>query len=166
LTHDEGDDFSPAWSPDGTRIAFSSDRAGVRDLYVKPSSGLAQETLLLKSDTPKNVESWSPDGKLLFYGVARGAQSDIDAVRISDGSTSAVLSGPFSESNAAAAPDGTMLAYVSNENGSPEVFVRSFPADDTKYQISTGGGTEPLERAAEREELAEIAEPRPEEIGR
>jgi eukaryotic-like serine/threonine-protein kinase len=151
LTHDEGDDFSPAWSPDGTRIAFSSDRAGVRDLYVKPSSGLAQETLLLKSDTPKNVESWSPDGKLLFYGVARGAQSDIDAVRISDGSTSAVLSGPFSESNAAAAPDGTMLAYVSNENGSPEVFVRSFPADDTKYQISTGGGTEPQWRRDQRE---------------
>jgi Tol biopolymer transport system component len=47
LTFDPADDIDPIWSPDGTRIAFTSDRAGQRDIYWKPADGSGAEELLL-----------------------------------------------------------------------------------------------------------------------
>ena len=69
LTFEPKDDTNPTWSPDGSRIAFSSDRRGHRDLYVKSSSGSSDDELLLASDTDKNVEAWSPDGRTLMYNT-------------------------------------------------------------------------------------------------
>jgi eukaryotic-like serine/threonine-protein kinase len=151
LTHDDGDDLSPVWSPDGTRIAFSSDRAGVRNLYAKPATGLGPDELLLRTDQPKSIEGWSSDGRLIFYSVPRGTHTDIDALRLADGTTVSALDGPYGESNATPSPDGRFLAYVSDENGSNEVFVRTYPGTTGKWQISTGGGIEPQWRGDGKE---------------
>ena len=68
LTFDPADDLNPVWSPDGTRIAFTSNRKGERDIYQKPADGSGQEELLLEGkDGQKNLEDWSPDGKYLLY---------------------------------------------------------------------------------------------------
>ena len=48
-------------------------------------------------------------------------------------------------------PDGRWVAYVSDENGRPEVYVQSFPTSGGKWLISTQGGTEPLWRADGKE---------------
>ena len=58
------------WSPDGTRIAFTSNRLGQRDIYQKPADGSGSEELLLGGKGgQKNVEDWSPDGKYLIYNT-------------------------------------------------------------------------------------------------
>ncbi len=67
FTFDAADDLNPTWSPDGTRIAFTSNRKGQRDLYEKPANGVGQEKLLLASSLEKNVECWSTDGKLIVF---------------------------------------------------------------------------------------------------
>ena len=60
LTFDLGVDDFPLWSPDGTRIVFSSDRdGGVFHLYEKQSGGSGQEQLLLKTGQPKMATDWS-----------------------------------------------------------------------------------------------------------
>jgi Tol biopolymer transport system component len=51
----------------------------------------------------------------------------------------------FQETAPAVSPDGRWLAYVSNETGGPEVYVRPFPnVDDGRWLVSTNGGTEPV----------------------
>ena len=69
LTFDPGDDKNPTWSPDSARIAFSSDRKGHLDIYVKPASGAGEEQMLLQSSEDKAVEDWSPDGQYLAYNM-------------------------------------------------------------------------------------------------
>ena len=65
----EGDGI---WSPDGTRIAFSSTRNGPADIYQKPASGAAAEELLLADAFDKRPVSWSPDGRYILFLKGRG----------------------------------------------------------------------------------------------
>ena len=64
FTFDPADDLDPVWSPDGSRVAWTSDRKGVRDLYVKSASGAGQDEPLLVSSLPKRTEDWSKDGRI------------------------------------------------------------------------------------------------------
>ena len=70
FTFDAALDMMPLWSQDGTQIAFGSDRKGVFDLYLKPSSSAGIEQLLWESPHTKVPLSWSSDGRfLLFYDI-------------------------------------------------------------------------------------------------
>ena len=68
LTFDPADDLDCIWSPDGTRIAFTSDRAGHRNIYWKLVDGSGPEELVLGGkDRQQNGQDWSRDGKYLLY---------------------------------------------------------------------------------------------------
>ncbi|OLE84798.1 MAG: hypothetical protein AUF76_02430 [Acidobacteria bacterium 13_1_20CM_2_65_9] len=69
FTFDPGADFDPVWSPDGTRIVFSSNRRGAVDLYHKNANGGGRDELLLESAVPKHAQAWSPDGRFVVYGT-------------------------------------------------------------------------------------------------
>ena len=71
LTSDPASDWLATWSPDGSRIIFSSDRDGpVFNLYQKASSGAGSEDLVFKSNEDKSAQDWSRDGRFLLYSVA------------------------------------------------------------------------------------------------
>jgi Tol biopolymer transport system component len=65
MTFDPADNLDSIWSPDGTRIAFTSNRMGPRDIYQTPADGSGPAELLLGGQGgQKNVEDWSQDGKI------------------------------------------------------------------------------------------------------
>ena len=147
LTLDPADDFGPTWSPDGTRIAFSSDRNGVRQIFAKRADGSGDDELLLASKEAANVEDWSPDGRFLIFNHN---SSNIFLLPLSSSgerrpiplqATEAV------ENQGQFAPNGRWIAYCSNESGRSEVYVRGFSPDGLaaggKSQVSTAGGLEP-----------------------
>ncbi len=156
LTFDPKDDFNPVWSPDGSRIAFSSDRRGPRDLYVKSASGTGEEELLLESGRNKAAEDWSRDGRWLAYNeAAPGAGNDIWTLSLDTRQPRPFLHTRFNEDEAAFSPDGKWIAYRSAESGRSEVYVQPFaesaPGAKGKWVVSNAGGLDPQWRGDGKE---------------
>jgi Tol biopolymer transport system component len=142
FTFDAGDDTFPTWSPDGSRIAFLSNRKGVNNIYIKPSSGAGSEELLFESPLPNTVSDWSRDGRFLL-GMINDPKTALDLwVWPLDGDRKPrlFLSTNFSERGPHLSPDGRWVSYQSDESGRPEIYVRPFSEPGGQWQISTAGG--------------------------
>ena len=116
------------------------------DLYQKAASGTAQEELLLKSNEGKFPTDWSWDGRFIAYNRAesRGRAPACGCYRCSAiGSRSRSCSQSLSELFGYFSPNGRWLAYVSDESGKAEVYVRPFPVSPGIWPVSTGGGSQP-----------------------
>jgi serine/threonine-protein kinase len=149
LTNYQGMNRRPVWAPDGTALAFISDRGERRAVYTVPASGISTPELLLEHPGEEVDEVlWSSDGKWLVYrtGTSPGNRN-IYARRLRpDTTTIAVAARPGADERAPAlSPDGRWLAYVSNETGADEVWVRPFPdVGRGSRQLSVDGGVEPV----------------------
>jgi tRNA A-37 threonylcarbamoyl transferase component Bud32 len=152
VTFDPKDDAPGIWSHDDKWIVFGSDRrGGPREIYRKAIDGSASEEILLAStDHPRNPESWSSDGRFMSFTVTSPRQSqDIYLLPLTRKGAPPVpfLATPAFESWGALAPNGRFLAYMSNEAGFPQVFVREVSPDGSpgsgRWQISPEVGFAP-----------------------
>ena len=123
--------FSGVWVPDEPSIVFAA-RDGIRRQDIGSPS-----IVLLERQQLTMPRAWTPDGALLFE-----ADGDIRTLT-EDGVTSPLLSTAAEDVAPTMSPDGTWLAYVSNESGRPEIWARSWPGMGTVTRISADGGTEP-----------------------
>jgi len=149
LTFDPAVDTNPIWSPDGTRIVFSSNRLGTFDLYWKFASGAGNEELLLKSDNPKFALDWSSDGQFVLYqNIASTTQRDLWALPLfGDKQPLSIVQTNFNESQGKFSTDGHWIAYISDESGTSQVYVQNFPPAGGKWMVSINGGSMPRWRA-------------------
>jgi len=154
FSFDAGPDNCPVWSPDGSRVVFSSLRKGSFDLYIKSYAGSADEEPLLQTEHHQCTQGWSSDGRYVAYqnrGVP-GTGLDIWVLALSgDSKPIPFLRTEFSEFDPQFSPDGRWIAYVSDESERDEVYVAPFPGPGRKWQISTAGGTRPRWRQDGRE---------------
>jgi Tol biopolymer transport system component len=134
------EDVLPLWSADGQRVVFASTRNGVHDLFERPTNGAAAERLLLATPQGKAPLAWSRDGRHLLFASER----DLWALPVGDGEKPfPVAQTPFEEVAGQFSPDSRWIAYVSNESGRAEVYVRSFPGPGGALQVSNTGGSHP-----------------------
>ncbi|MEX1244859.1 MAG: protein kinase [Thermoanaerobaculia bacterium] len=163
LTPEPGEFMTPFWSPDGKRIAFSRLGASVPQLSLRNADGTGEIEPLTSTTgnaefarTTANAEfvnSWSPDGKTILYSIMYTRNqgptrpllsSDIWLLRPErDAPARPWFESPFREVGAALSPDAKWVAYVSDESGSPEVYVRPFPGPGAAVRVSTESGSEP-----------------------
>jgi Tol biopolymer transport system component len=153
FTYDPESDFGGTWSPTGDRIAFSSDRDGQSDIYVKDSQGAGGAIPVWRDSTRKIATDWSRDGRtLIAQRLAPGTSWDIWAVPMTgDAKPSPVVTGKFPEAQGRLSPDGRWLAYTSFESSTFQVYVRPFPGPGGKWQVSNNGGSEPFWRGDGKE---------------
>ena len=153
FTTDPGSDSNPLWSPDGSRIVFTSSREGVLNLYQKVASGVGNEEVLLKSGEEKVPDDWSADGRfIVFETLNPKTKWDLWVLPMSgDRQPSPFLQTEFNERQAQLSPDGKWIAYTSDESGTRDVYVQTFPAPGGRWRVSTGGGTQPRWRRDGRE---------------
>ena len=139
--------MSPLWSPDGTQIAFASNRAGVFNLYRKPANSSGGDELLLQTSMNKNPTGWSPDGRYLLFeqrDPTQRGRTEIGVLPLFGDRTPFVLTVSAAGGREAVVhPNGRWVAYTSNETGRDEVYVTSFPNPGSFRQISTAGGESP-----------------------
>jgi Tol biopolymer transport system component len=155
LTSDPAFDNVPLWSPDGLHILWSSNRSGGYHVYTKSANGTGQEELLIKMGTGTGgAVDWSKDGRYILYQMpdSKTGQDLWIAPQFperaeGDRKPFPYLQSQFDEQDGRFSPDGKWVAYVSNESGRDEVYVQSFPITGAKFQISSGGGSEPQWRS-------------------
>jgi TolB protein len=105
----------PAWSPDGTTIAFASKRSGSLDLYAMSADGSGTRRLTSTKED-EGQPTWSPDGDRIAF--ARGASSRIFVMGADGSGAHRLTDGEADESEPAWSPDGRWIAYVRREAGS------------------------------------------------
>jgi serine/threonine protein kinase len=147
LTFDPAIDSVPIWSPDATRLVFSSNRQTYFGLYVKTSDGANDEKMIVQGEVANFPSDWSRDGKHILY--CRG--SDLWLVTFPELKSSLFLKAPSVFRNGQFSPDGKWVAYVSNESGKWEIYVTSFPDARGRWQVSAGGGEQPRWRGDGKE---------------
>ena len=147
FTFGNGMNTTPAWSPDGSQLAFSSSRSGPFNAYVKPITGATEEKQVHASPDDERPQSWSADGRFLILDRRPQSRQNNPEVSIlpltGDAKSSSYFNASYPNSGGQISPDGSWLAYVSLESGRPEVYVTPFPQGKGKWQVSSMGATTP-----------------------
>jgi eukaryotic-like serine/threonine-protein kinase len=147
LTFDPAIDSTPLWSPDSTRLVFTSNRARKFNLYVKNADGSQEEQLIPQEGLDRYPLDWSHDGKYVIY--QRG--TDLWCVTFPERAATLFLKSSSAPNVARFSPDGKWVAYASNESGRWEIYATSFPAAQGKWQVSNAGGEQPKWRSDGKE---------------
>ena len=131
-------------SPDGRQVAFSADASGVLDLHVRDIGGTTASTLV-SSPYPKTITHWTGDGRYIVFVTSNPRTMEDLWVLPMFGDRKPVpfLETPDNELQGEVSPDGRWIAYTSDESGTWEVYVQSFPAGGFKRAVSVNGGFEP-----------------------
>ena len=133
------------WSPEGTRLSFTSNKTGGYGLSQRASSGAGTDELLFASPSLKFPADWSPDGRFLLYVESSPTTGHDLWVLPMDGDRKPFpfLTTSFATSWGQFSPDGRWVAYQSNESGRFEIYVRPFPGPGGQWTVSTSGGVYP-----------------------
>jgi Tol biopolymer transport system component len=141
---------TPLWTPDSRFIVF---QAAGGMYWVRADGTVGKPQILVSSNGVQYPWSFAPDGSRLAFFERRPTDLkepdiwtipiQIDAAGLHAGKPEPFLQTPFNEMAPAFSPDGRWIAYSSNESGIAEVYVRAFPDQRGKSQISEGGGTYP-----------------------
>jgi serine/threonine-protein kinase len=141
----QGQNFNPVWSPDGSRIAFRSDRTGPTAIYMK-DLGTSKVVQLTPGAAYDNTGSWTPDGKALAFTRLDPQTNhiNIDIVSVDQPDTvQPILKDQFDELYPEFSPDGHWLAYCSTKSNRSELYVQAYPGPGQPVPVSTDGATEP-----------------------
>jgi serine/threonine-protein kinase len=133
--------LDPVWAPKDSAIAFSvGSRLNVYHLGANRSEQVAD--IKTRGVAPT---SWSPDGRFIVLTAAPGdsiTNSEIWTFSTDDHVLRPLITGQNVEGGVVS-PDGKSIAYVSNETGNPEIYVRPFPGPGTSIRVSVDGGRLP-----------------------
>lgn len=135
---------APIISSDGSQLAFSFGELGT-GLYVRSTGGGEGDELLTRTTQWAITDDWSQDGRYIVYEtITPESGRDLWLIpRFGDRQPTPFLQNAANETQGRVSPDGRWIAYASDESGSWEVYVQSFPRPGNRQTISTGGGAQP-----------------------
>jgi TolB protein len=139
------DNLSPTWSPDGSRIAFISNRARTPQLYVMASDGTGQDVLARFDYGATGMTSapeWSPDGRLVAFHRDVGGVPQLFVVDVEDRGVRQ-LTGSGRNEDPTWAPDSRHIAFVSSRTGARELWVLDLETGRLRQLTSVGGARLP-----------------------
>jgi serine/threonine protein kinase/Tol biopolymer transport system component len=145
FTFEGSQNYTSVWTPDGKRVAFESNNSGSLNIFWQLADGSGGLERLTTSQYINAPGSWSPDGSLLaFAEINTTSGQNIWILRLNDRKALPFHRTGSNENEPRFSPNGSWLAYISDESGRYEVYVQPYPGPGGKWQISTEGGTEPV----------------------
>ena len=153
LTYSSGSHIRPVWSPNGGSIMFGGSLTiGPRLKMIERAPGATEHFLNEALKLPAVAElqiptDWSSDGKWILYDTSLGEENrQVWLADATTGATTPFLQGDSSQWGAAFSPDGTQVAFISDQSGRPEVYVQSVGSTPVpqlvgeRHRVSHDGG--------------------------
>ena len=132
--------FQAAWSPDGTRLAFTQNVGGQEDLFVMAADGSGVEQLT--NDAPSDWAAvWTPDGGALLFNSDRDGTYHIHRLDLATKAITSVTTGGSNDYEPAVSPDGTRIAFTSDRRGTDhyDVWLAGMDGGEpTRFTIGAG----------------------------
>ena len=134
-------DANPQFSPDGTRVAFASDRSGdATDIWVARADGSGLIQMTNRVGRNQGSPRWSPDGRwIAFDSQGQDGHWNIDVIDASGGRPRQITSGPSDENVPSWSHDGKWIYFRSGRTGSAEIW-RVLFAGGTPERLTANGG--------------------------
>jgi Tol biopolymer transport system component len=139
---------SPSWSPDGKHIVFSGVNGGITDIYTVDTDG--HNLRALTKDRYGDIQpQWSPDGKSVTFATDRNStqlsnlslgQLQIAVVNVEDGSIQVLPDQKGLNINPVWSPDGRTIAYISDRNGTPNIYMYDLASKQLLQVTDVQGG--------------------------
>src|SRR4051812_1815486 len=134
-------DQTAIWSPDGKKIAYSTNEGLGWGDYVKNSDGSGEPQAIAKFEgVLASTWDWSPDGQTILMRKL----NQLLALTLNDHALKPLIEAKWTINNARFSPNGHWIAFASNETGKMEIYVVPYPLTSGKWQVSNGGGKEPV----------------------
>jgi Tol biopolymer transport system component len=145
FTSDEGDEYAPIWSDDGSEIVYTSASGGTFRLVRKAVEGSGAGDVLLEAESNHLVRDWGPDGQSLMLTAQRDETGWDQLVLELDGEPAIkdVIVTEFTEGGGRLSPDGKWLVYQSSSSGRFEIYVQPYPGPGRTLRASSAGGLWP-----------------------
>ena len=130
---------SPSYSPDGARVAFDSNRGGVRQIWVADFNGANPVPLTSFASGIAGSPKWSPDSQFIVFDARPGSDSDIYTVPVAGGPVKKLTDFPGEDNVPSWSPDGKWIYFGSRRTGRHEIF-RMRPDGSSVQQITQNEG--------------------------
>jgi dipeptidyl aminopeptidase/acylaminoacyl peptidase len=151
LTFDPGPEYITSWTASGREVAYTQASAvqGSGRITLKAADGTGEASVLADIGLTQSNADWSRDGRFVVFSGPSAADKKSDIFFIELDKTGdarkpkVFLSTPASENVAKLSPDGRFVAYVSDESGKAEIYIRPFLSGDGRWQASVNGGKQP-----------------------
>jgi serine/threonine-protein kinase len=150
----EGDNYYPAWSPDGRSLVYSADQDedGTNDLVRRRADGTGGVVPVYGTEQAQWDMEFAPDGRTAIFRQNDSITGrDLWLLDLPSGEATPFLVTRHQERAPKISPDGSLLAYVSDESGTSQVYLRTFPDTSGKWLVTAEGGTEPVWAPSGRE---------------
>jgi len=139
LTDNPADDVDPTWSPDGSKIAFYSNRDGDYEIYVMSAGGTGV-TKLTDNTAGDGDPDWSPDGTRIVFHSDRDGDLEIYVMNADGTNQTRLTHNSATDSDPTWSPYGTRIAFQSARDGNWEVYVMNADgSDQTNLSNNTAG---------------------------
>ena len=138
LTSGSGHDVNPAWSPDGSKIVFESDRTGHAQIFRMNADGSSQ-TNLTNNSSENRTPNWSPDGTLIAFNSTIPGNYEIYTMDSSGSALTRRTTNSAVDGDPTWSPDGTKIAFHSDRDGNYEIYQMN--ADGSSQTNMTNNST-------------------------
>ena len=121
--------FAPRFSPDGSRVLYTSYESGLPAIYILDVASVRQQRIPTEAGEMTFSPRFTPDGRRVVYSLSNGGNTDILLADLSSGGATRLTSAPSIETAPSFSPDGSQMVFESDRSGTQQLYV-----------MSTGGG--------------------------